>query len=124
LLDALNISWRAGNPHIRCPYPGHSDANPSWHWDGTGGKIAPIPLASRARIPRSKGGNIAAIIVWLKTRANWRERTVPDDPTPGTDAESNSAAVLVLPGNTRDAELTPVLREAQEKYFVRKRRRR
>jgi hypothetical protein len=33
LLDALDIPWRAGNPHIRCPYPGHSDANPSWRWD-------------------------------------------------------------------------------------------
>jgi hypothetical protein len=33
LLDALNIPWRAGNAHIRCPYPGHSDANPSWHSD-------------------------------------------------------------------------------------------
>jgi hypothetical protein len=34
LLDALNITWRIGKPHIRCPYPGHSDANPSWRWDG------------------------------------------------------------------------------------------
>jgi Domain of unknown function (DUF927) len=33
LLDALKIPWGAGNPHIRCPYPGHSDANPSWRWD-------------------------------------------------------------------------------------------
>ena len=33
LLDALKIPWGAGNPHIHCPYPGHSDANPSWRWD-------------------------------------------------------------------------------------------
>src|SRR5271154_1697883 len=28
----------------------------------------------------AKAGNIAAIIFWLKTRANWRERTTPDHP--------------------------------------------
>jgi hypothetical protein len=33
LLDALNIPWRAGNPHIVCPYPDHADKNPSWRWD-------------------------------------------------------------------------------------------
>src|SRR5438045_1291864 len=27
----------------------------------------------------AKAGNIAAIIFWLKTRANWRERAAPDD---------------------------------------------
>ena len=32
-LDALKIPWGAGKPHIRCPYPRHSDANPSWRWD-------------------------------------------------------------------------------------------
>jgi putative DNA primase/helicase len=33
ILDALGISWRQGHPHIRCPFPGHSDSNPSWRWD-------------------------------------------------------------------------------------------
>jgi hypothetical protein len=33
LLDALNIHWREGNPHIACPYPDHADENPSWRWD-------------------------------------------------------------------------------------------
>ena len=33
LLDALGILWRAGRPHINCPYPDHSDKNPSWRWD-------------------------------------------------------------------------------------------
>src|SRR5215469_7655719 len=33
LLDALNIPWREGNPHITCPYPNHVDNNPSWRWD-------------------------------------------------------------------------------------------
>jgi hypothetical protein len=33
LLDALGIRWREGKPHINCPYPGHSDNNPSWRWD-------------------------------------------------------------------------------------------
>jgi hypothetical protein len=33
LLDVLGILWRAGRPHINCPYPDHSDKNPSWRWD-------------------------------------------------------------------------------------------
>jgi hypothetical protein len=28
LLKALEIPWRSGSPHIRCPDPRHSDANP------------------------------------------------------------------------------------------------
>src|SRR5438874_3752447 len=69
----------------------------------------------------AKAGNIAAIIFWLKTRANWRERAAPDDPIPGTDTESHSNVVLVLPDNSRDPELTQVLQSAQEKYLSRKR---
>jgi hypothetical protein len=69
----------------------------------------------------AKAGNIAAIIFWLKTRANWRERMAPDEPIPGTNAESNSEVVLVLPDNSRDPELTQVLQDAQDKYFARKR---
>jgi hypothetical protein len=70
----------------------------------------------------AKAGNIPAIIFWLKTRAHWRERTAPDNPIPGADAGSNSPMVLVLPDNSRDPELTKVLRDAQEKYFARKTR--
>ena len=65
----------------------------------------------------AKGGNIAAIIFWLKTRANLRE--TPDNPVPGADAESDSE-VLVLPDNSRDPGLTQALRDAQEKYFATK----
>ena len=72
----------------------------------------------------AKAGNIAAIIFWLKTRANWRERMAPDDPIPGTDSASSSGVVAILPDNGRDPELTQVLREAQEKYFARKRQQR
>jgi hypothetical protein len=71
----------------------------------------------------AKAGNIAAIIFWLKTRAQWRERLAADDPIPSADDESNSELVLVLPDNGRDPELTQVLRDAQENYFARKRRR-
>jgi hypothetical protein len=71
----------------------------------------------------AKGGNIAAIIFWLKTRANWREGMTADDPIPGADAASNSGVVLVLPDNSRDPALRQVLRDAQQKYFARKRRR-
>jgi hypothetical protein len=68
----------------------------------------------------AKGGNIAAIIFSLKKRA-WRER-MTSDPIAGTDAESNSSVVLVLPDNSRDPELTEVLQKAQEKHFAKKRR--
>jgi len=37
-------------------------------------------------------------------------------------AGSNSDAVLVLPDNSRDPELSQVLQEAQQKYFARKQR--
>ena len=69
----------------------------------------------------AKAGNIAAIIFWLKTRANWRERTAPDGSIPGRGPEASSNVVLVLPDNSRDPELTEVLRSAQDKYFTRRR---
>lgn len=65
----------------------------------------------------AKAGNIAAIIFWLKTRANLR--ATPDNSVPGADAESRSEVVLVLPDNSRDPELTRALQDAQEKYFAR-----
>jgi len=33
VLDALGIDWRAGRPHIQCPYLDHADNDPSWRWD-------------------------------------------------------------------------------------------
>ncbi|MGC2411976.1 MAG: DUF927 domain-containing protein [Stellaceae bacterium] len=33
ILDGLGIGWRAGRPHIPCPYPDHTDNNDSWRWD-------------------------------------------------------------------------------------------
>jgi hypothetical protein len=33
ILDALGIRWSDGKPHINCPFPEHSDDNPSWRWD-------------------------------------------------------------------------------------------
>lgn len=69
----------------------------------------------------AKAGNVAAQIFWLKVRARWREKTEPDDPNPGTDAETNSQVVLVLPDNSRDPGLTQVLQDAQEKYYAGKR---
>jgi hypothetical protein len=37
VLDALDIHWRGGRPHISCPYPDHFDTNPSWRWDHRAG---------------------------------------------------------------------------------------
>ena len=65
----------------------------------------------------AKAGNIAAIIFWLKTRANLR--ATPDNSVPDADAESRSEVVLVVPDNSRDPELTRALQDAQEKYFAR-----
>jgi hypothetical protein len=75
----------------------------------------------------AKAGNIPAIIFWLKTRARWREETAvdaqaADAQAPHADADSDSPALLVLPDNSRDAELTQVLRNAQEAYFARRQR--
>lgn len=66
----------------------------------------------------AKAGNVTAQIFWLKTRAHWRERVPADDPAPAGPVETNPPVVLVLPDNDRDAELTQVLRHAQEQYFA------
>jgi hypothetical protein len=51
----------------------------------------------------AKAGNVAAQIFWLKTRAHWRERAMPD--------------------NSRDPELSQALRDTQAKHSPRKPRR-
>jgi len=33
ILSALGIQWSGNSKHIRCPYPDHADAHPSWRWD-------------------------------------------------------------------------------------------
>ena len=71
----------------------------------------------------AKGGNVTAQIFWLKTRARWREGLAVDDPIPNADAGSNSEVILTLPDNSRDPELTQILRDAQQRYFAGKRRR-
>ena len=71
----------------------------------------------------AKGGNVTAQIFWLKTRARWREGLAADDPIPNADAGTSSEVVLVLPDNSRDPELTQILRDAQQRYFAGKRQR-
>ena len=68
----------------------------------------------------AKAGSVAAQIFWMKTRGRWREAAPPSDPDPGTDAEPKSEVFVVLPDNSRDPELSQMLRDAQEKYFSRK----
>jgi hypothetical protein len=75
----------------------------------------------------AKAGNVTAQIFWLKTRAHWREGTAADAqaadaqaPRTDADAAADSPVLLVLPDNSRDAELTQVLRNAQEDYFARR----
>ncbi|MGB8841318.1 MAG: DUF927 domain-containing protein, partial [Aliidongia sp.] len=38
ILDGLKVPWRAGHPHIKCPYPDHADSDPSWRFDAGKGK--------------------------------------------------------------------------------------
>ena len=71
----------------------------------------------------AKAGNIAAIIFWLKTRAQWRERTAADEAASTADGDPHSE-ILLLPDNCRDHELTTALRDAQHQFFARKRRQR
>src|SRR5437763_4203705 len=73
----------------------------------------------------AKAGNVTAQIFWLKTRAHWRDRTAADAQeadarAPRADADADSPVLLLLPDNSRDAELTQVLRNAQEDYFARR----
>src|SRR6185437_4843196 len=67
----------------------------------------------------AKGGNTTAQIFWLKTRAGWKEGGSAGSTIRDT-AEPHLQAVLVLPDNNRDPELTKVLGDAQAKYFTRK----
>ena len=69
----------------------------------------------------AKAGNVRAQIFWLKTRARWREGATPDEAMSESNCEPRSEVVLVLPDNARDSALTQALRDAQDKYFARKR---
>ena len=80
-------------------------------------------IVSGSLFTAAKGGNVTAQIFWLKTRAQWRERAVPDHPAPGSDPEASSPVVLLLPDNRRDPNLTEALRDAREKPLPRKPRR-
>jgi hypothetical protein len=71
----------------------------------------------------AKAGNIAAIIFSIKTRLNWCESKAADNPMSGGATGSHANAVLILPDNNRDPELTQVLKDAQQKYFAGKRQR-
>jgi hypothetical protein len=68
-----------------------------------------------------KEGNVVAQIFWMKTRGHWREGRAPEDPVPGTEAESHPY-VIILPDNGRDPQVTEQRLKEQDKYFARKRR--
>ena len=75
--------------------------------DLDGGIAEANALVSGSLFAAAKGGNVVAQIFWLKTRAQWRERSAPDDRAAGGDADANSPLVLVLPDNGRDPDLVP-----------------
>ena len=68
-------------------------------------------IVSGSLFAAAKGGNVTAQIFWLKTRAQWRDRALPDDPTSDSDAGGRSPVVLVLPDNSRDPEMTQPLQD-------------
>ena len=76
-------------------------------------------IVSGCLFAAAKGGNVAAQIFWLKTRARWRESAAQDGTGADRAAEAGSSVVLLLPDNSRDPELTQVLRDAQERHFAR-----
>src|SRR5271154_6986657 len=51
-------------------------------------------IVSGSLFAAAKAGNVTAQIFWLKSRAHWRERPVPDPPAPSSDTEENSPVVL------------------------------
>jgi hypothetical protein len=71
----------------------------------------------------AKDGNVTAQIFWLKTRAHWRERPVPDHSDPDGDNGAPPPVVLLLPDNSRDPDLTQALHDPHQKQLPRKRRR-
>jgi hypothetical protein len=81
--------------------------------DLDGGVAEANALVSGYLFAAAKGGNVTAQIFWLKTRAHWRERAVPEHPVAGSDTEASAPVVLLLPDNGRDPDLTQALREAQ-----------
>lgn len=54
VLDALGVDWRAGHPHINCPYRDHADDNASWRWD---------PKHSKAFCTCTKAGSIFDVVM-------------------------------------------------------------
>src|SRR5207245_1856290 len=76
-------------------------------------------LVSGYLFAKAKGGNVTAQIFWLKTRANWRERALPEHPPADSDPEASSPVVLLLPDNSRDPDLTQALRDTPEKHVPR-----
>lgn len=54
VLDALGVEWRAGRPHMHCPYRNHADDNASWRWDAK---------RARARCTCTKGDSIFDVVM-------------------------------------------------------------
>jgi hypothetical protein len=71
-------------------------------------------IVSGSLFAAAQGGNIAAQIFWLKSRARWRERDVSDGRVAASDTEANSPVVLVLPDNGRDPELVGIRENSLE----------
>jgi hypothetical protein len=67
VLRSLRIDWTGARSHIKCPYPGHADRNPSWRWDRDGRKAfctcTSTPLGIFDVWMKIKGGGFAEALV-------------------------------------------------------------
>ncbi len=59
VLDGIGVDWRAGRPHINCPYPDHADDNASWRWD---------TQHAKARCTCAKGDSIFDVVMKVEGR--------------------------------------------------------
>ena len=85
---------------------------------------APKTLRKRCRGPRQRRrrGQCVGRRVFC-SRANWRERALPEHPPADSGPEASSPVVLLLPDNSRDPDLTQALRGTRKKHAPRKLRR-
>jgi len=66
----------------------------------------------------AKGGNITAIIFWLKSRGGWKETAAHE--VSGTDEKPDpgSGVIVYIPDNGRDPEFTERLRRSKYKMLM------
>jgi phage/plasmid primase-like uncharacterized protein len=108
VLDALNIPWWEGKPHIHCPYPDHADNNPSWRWD---------ERKSKAYCTCSKGAGIFDVVMKMRGLTDFaaakievaellkRDDLVKTNNSSGPYQKTDADSLLNAPADRRDDSL-------------------